>query len=748
MIKLICKIILLLIKFLEVFEFSGLSLDENDPSKKILNSIELEKGRYSILSETGWSPLTHLHLTQPYKIHKLLLSNGYKLDCADNHTVFRSDMAQVFVADLKQGDFILTDDGPMEVISMIKSSLSLSMMDCTVDSPTHSYYSNGILSHNTVSAAIMMTHYCIFNNDKTIMIVANKGATVIEILDKIKDIYKLLPFFLQPGVTNMNQSSMIFGDTGCRIRTAARSKEPAIGFTIDLLYLDEFAHIPRNIIEPYYRAAYPTVSAVKNSKIIITSTPNGLNLFHRILIDSERKEGDSMKNGYKSLRVYWYQVPGRFMSYVRMNRFKLEKFGLTYEDVLTECKRLYDPNNERDTNKIAYVEKVTDFEKGIEVINILSRAGIVDTDDVRRIEILNRFGEKVSITKVAIISSWKEDTIRDIGSIDAFNQEYGLAFINGSRMLFDEKTMSKIVNNTIPFAPMKIDNFDMKLHSDYKELEWIQNKPALFDLADIKKYHLIFSVDLAEGLGQDYSVINIFRLVPRSKEELENGIFTDIYDCFRLEQVGIWRNNLANLDYTATILYLIVFELADPEKCKITLEYNTYGESLLSKMPGVFGGRNEYGSFVFFKYFHRADADKPKIGLKVNNNKKMLVKDYQHRLSNTDVVLHEQTNIYEVKTFIKEETSLGTLKFHAESGHDDTVMTVVNMCTVFQKSEFRSMIEVMMQHDLPAETSKMIDSQLGNSEFSKSADYSALNGMRKGQLPAKRDFSKFSKRNR
>jgi hypothetical protein len=143
----------------------------------------------------------------------------------------------------------------------------------------------------TISASIMILHFCLFNEDKGVMIVANKGNTVIEIIDKIKGIYKLIPFFLKRGIINWNQSSIVF-DNGCRIKTDKRTKSPSLGFSIDLLYLDEFAHIPNNIIDAYYTAVVPIVSSIENSKIIITSTPKGLNLFHKLLIDSELPHDD------------------------------------------------------------------------------------------------------------------------------------------------------------------------------------------------------------------------------------------------------------------------------------------------------------------------------------------------------------------------------------------------------------------------------------------------------------------------
>ena len=130
-----------------------------------------------------------------------------------------------------------------------------------------------------------MLHFITFNNDKNIMIVANIRGTTIEIIDKIRNIYAQLPFFLKAGIKNLNQQSMIF-DNGCRIKSSARSKTPAIGFTIDFLYLDEFAHIPSNIIEPYYQAAFPTVSAIENSKIVSLTNPTS---FKNILINNTLK---------------------------------------------------------------------------------------------------------------------------------------------------------------------------------------------------------------------------------------------------------------------------------------------------------------------------------------------------------------------------------------------------------------------------------------------------------------------------
>src|SRR5690606_27216988 len=137
------------------------------------------------------------------------------------------------------------------------------------------------------------------------LVVANKYATTIEILDKIKNIIQYLPFFLKPGVIVNNLDTMKF-DNNCSIIGQATTKSTGIGLSINLLYLDEFAHIPDNFVDSFYRSLYPTLSAMPSAKIIITSTPNGMNKFHDIYIAAVLK-----KNDFKAFRVDWWDVPGR-----------------------------------------------------------------------------------------------------------------------------------------------------------------------------------------------------------------------------------------------------------------------------------------------------------------------------------------------------------------------------------------------------------------------------------------------------
>ena len=157
----------------------------------------------------------------------------------------------------------------------------------------------------TVVAALFLLHNAIFNVDRNIGIAANKLATAVEIMDKIKEIMDYLPFFMKPGIKVFNQTMIVF-ENGCRIIAQATTKRSFIGFTIHTLYCDEFAHVEPHVLDEFYENIMPTVSSMDDSKIIITSTPNGYNKFYDIY-----QGGVDGTNSYHSLRVDWWQVPGR-----------------------------------------------------------------------------------------------------------------------------------------------------------------------------------------------------------------------------------------------------------------------------------------------------------------------------------------------------------------------------------------------------------------------------------------------------
>jgi len=566
----------------------------------------------------------------------------------------------------------------------------------------------------TISAAIFMLHKILFDNDKNIMIVANKGDTAVEIVDKIKSIYSLLPFFMKPGIKTWNQRSLTF-ENGCRIKTSARTKTPAIGFTIDVLYLDEFAHIPSNIIEPYYTAAFPTTAAVQNSKIIITSTPNGMNLFHKLLVEAEKPDGDPQKNNYKAMRVYWYQVPGRFVTYIRLNPHKLHENGLTKEGVFNEVSKKW---GSLTTTKL---EWNSDLQK--DVIHVFNNDNCTD-EDVKSFFVTNDKEHEIPLLALGEVTTWKEEAIKDIGGEDAFNQEYGLRFINASKSLLNEAIIDDLLKNKRNYEWEEIPEIESKLKFSYKDLKWVVDDDIFIPIRR-KEYKIVISVDISEGLGQDYSVINIFRVNHKSKEliDIQKASYKSLTDFFRLDQIGIYRSNFVSVKQLAEILYLIAFEYFNPDNVKIVLELNNYGNTLLAEMPHVFDGNNNYGSSVFVRYKHRADSNEEKIGLKIGENKNLLVKDYQDLMTSKSFFINNETAINEITTFVKHITAAGNTRYAADVGHDDTTMTIVNATSIFVKNEFKEICEEWMAKFMDKDISSYINECLKQVDYVEGLDY-------------------------
>ena len=159
-------------------------------------------------------------------------------------------------------------------------------------------------SGKSISACAYLLWYALFNPEKTVAILANKGATAREMLSRITLMLENTPFFLQPGSKALNKGSLEFSNNS-RIIAAATSGNSIRGMSVNLLYLDEFAFVER--AAEFYTSTYPVVSAGTDTKIIVTSTANGIgNQFHKVW------EGAVQGiNQFKPFRVDWWDVPGR-----------------------------------------------------------------------------------------------------------------------------------------------------------------------------------------------------------------------------------------------------------------------------------------------------------------------------------------------------------------------------------------------------------------------------------------------------
>jgi hypothetical protein len=147
--------------------------------------------------------------------------------------------------------------------------------------------------------------YVLFNTDKSVAILANKAATAREILSRIKLAYEALPHWIQQGVKTWNKGDIEL-ENGCRILANSTASSAIRGFSISLLYLDEFAFVPTNIADEFFTSVYPTISSGTESKILISSTPNGMNHFYKMWNDAVEDN-----NGFTHISANWREVPGR-----------------------------------------------------------------------------------------------------------------------------------------------------------------------------------------------------------------------------------------------------------------------------------------------------------------------------------------------------------------------------------------------------------------------------------------------------
>ena len=321
------------IELIEKYEYKNLNLDESDITKKIIDTKQLSNVK--VLSDTGYVPVTEIHKTQPYTVYEIRTSSGKTIEGADIHLVYRQTYTEtsiinesVWIKDLNVGDYILTKDGPEQVVSIYKAPYKLSMYDLSINSQEHRYYTNDILSHNTTTVSAFLSWMLIFHADRNILVVANKEDTAIEIVDKITNIFKGLPYFLKPGCINFGKTGLRL-ENGSRIISSATTNTASIGFTIHCILLDEFSHIPDNIVNNFWRSVYPTLSSSKVSQCIITSTPNGTtNKFYDIWSHAIEKT-----NSFIPIRTDYWEVPSHDDAWAAQMRadFGDEEFAQEFE---------------------------------------------------------------------------------------------------------------------------------------------------------------------------------------------------------------------------------------------------------------------------------------------------------------------------------------------------------------------------------------------------------------------------------
>ena len=150
-----------------------------------------------------------------------------------------------------------------------------------------------------------LLHYILFNDNVNVGILANKLSTARDLLGRLQLAYEQLPLWLQQGIVVYNKGSMEL-ENGSKILAASTSASAVRGMSFNIIFLDEFAFVPNHIADSFFASVYPTITSGKSTKVIIVSTPHGMNHFYRMWHDAERS-----RNEYVATEVHWSEVPGR-----------------------------------------------------------------------------------------------------------------------------------------------------------------------------------------------------------------------------------------------------------------------------------------------------------------------------------------------------------------------------------------------------------------------------------------------------
>ena len=199
----------------------------------------------------------------------------------------------------------------VKIVSLDKGLVPFDMYDFQTEM-VHKFHDNRFniakLPRQSGKSTIVTSYllwYTLFNQEVNVAILANKAATSREMLQRLQKSYEHLPKWLQQGIIQWNRGSLEL-ENGSKIMAASTSSSAVRGMSFNVIFLDEFAFVPNHIADEFFSSVYPTISSGKSTKVIIISTPHGMNMFYKLWHDSERG-----KNEYVNTEVHWSQIPGR-----------------------------------------------------------------------------------------------------------------------------------------------------------------------------------------------------------------------------------------------------------------------------------------------------------------------------------------------------------------------------------------------------------------------------------------------------
>lgn len=461
----------------------------------------------------------------------------------------------------------------------------------------------------SVTTAIFGLWKILFCNDRNGLILSKSGPAGRDLLKKVKDMYMYLPYHLKAGTMKWNQSEISF-DNNSSLSTEAFGPTAALGKSLNLIILDEFAWCPANEVDLFYENVIPTVTTMPDSNVCICSTQNGFNKFYEIWKSSV--EGRSM---YHHQKIDWWQVPN-------------------------------------------YNIETGQWEKRTE--------------------------------------EWKQMMVGILGSEEAFYYQYGTQFSASDACLVSRETLTRIHQNEILFTSRE----DI-ISSLYSKFFFVNPE---YDIENFKNKYYIVLVDLAEGGGSDYTV---FQILEVNVDPLTNKA--------TFEQVAFWRSNTVDIEKAAVEFWVMMGQLFRPDLSNVivSVEWNTYGAlfynyiCLLNEPENFkdsvwrFNICKEFDTSVLCHY-KKGNMNEEIAGLKNKNSKTIPGMRWSAESKKTgcamlkmmlekgELIIRDIVQIGELENF---EDKNGSGSYKASYGHDDMMMTLVQLPMVVQTGKYKEFIE-------------------------------------------------------
>jgi len=218
-----------------------------------------------------------------------------------------------------------------QIVSLDKGLVPFKLYDCQKEK-VHTILNNrkvilmeGRQQGKTITSAACILWYTLFQENKTVAILANKSSAAREVLSRYELMYEMLPIWMQQGVKTFNKGDIEL-ENGSKVFTAATSSSGIRGKSVNWLYIDEAAIIPNNVAEDFFTSVYPTISAGQTTKILLTSTPLGYNHFWKFWNEAEQG-----LNGFVPMFIPYNRIPGRDDKWAEEQRAMLGELKFNQE---------------------------------------------------------------------------------------------------------------------------------------------------------------------------------------------------------------------------------------------------------------------------------------------------------------------------------------------------------------------------------------------------------------------------------